>query len=156
MHTAYGIFAMDSNNSRLTNQPRDTTRFKHLIASMKSKCLDIYFLQDTWLKDDEFDIDVDGYHVFCHNGPKGNHLHHGVAIVPSSCYYASWKAAGATAPITTDTAGDFVEHFIGITINLESCNRKGRSLKGRNKKGTSLVLSLVSAYHPCCTNDDHA
>jgi hypothetical protein len=33
---------------------------------------------------------------------------------------------------------------------------KGCSVKGRNKKETSLVLSLVSAYHPCRTDDDHA
>ncbi len=79
-----------------------------------------------------------------------------MAIVLSPCYYAGWKAAGAAAPITTDTAGDFVGCFIGITIKLESCNRKGHSVKGRNKKETSLVLSLVSAYHPCHTNDDHA
>jgi hypothetical protein len=146
----------DSNGNRLTNQPHDTTRFEHHIASMKSKCLDVYFLQDTWLKDDEFDIDVDGYHVFRHNGPKENHHHHGVAIVLSPRNYAGWKAAGAAAPITTDTAGDFVGRFVRITIKLECCNRKGRSVKDRNKKETSLVLSLVSAYHPCCTDDDHA
>jgi hypothetical protein len=148
--------ATDSDGNQLTNQLRDTTRFEHLIASMQSKCLDAYFLQDTWLKDDEFDIDVGGHHVFHHNGPKGNHLHHGVAIVLSPHYYASWKTAGAAASITTDTASDLVGRFIGLTIKLEGCNRKGCSVKGRNKKETSLVLSLVSAYHPCRTNDDHA
>jgi hypothetical protein len=56
---------------------------------MQSKCLDAHFLQDTWLEDDEFDIDVGGYHVFRHNGSKENHLHHGVAIVLSPRYYAS-------------------------------------------------------------------
>jgi hypothetical protein len=155
---AHGLWqlATDSNGNQLNNQLHDKTQFEHLIASMQSKCLDAYFLQDTWLEDDEFAIDVGGYHVFHHNGPKGNHLHHGVAIVLSPRYYAGWKAAGAAAPITTDTARDFVGRFIGLTIKLESCNRKGCSVKGRNKKETSLVLSLVLAYHPCCTDDDHA
>jgi hypothetical protein len=87
---AHGLWrlATDSNGNQLTNQPRDTTQFKHLIASMQSKCIDTYFLQDTWLEDDEFDIDVGGYHVFHHNCPKENHLNHGVAIVLSPRYYA--------------------------------------------------------------------
>jgi hypothetical protein len=92
---------------------------------MKVKCLDVCFLQDTWLEDDKFDIDVGGYHVFCHNGPNGNHLYHGVAIVLSPHYYAGWKAAGAAPPITTDTASGFVGCFIGITIKLESRNKRG-------------------------------
>ncbi len=91
---------------------------------MKSKCLNVYFLQDTWLEDDEFDIDIDGNHVIYQNGPKGNHLQHGVAIVLSPCNYVGWKAADAAAPVTTDAASDFVGHFIGISIKLESCNRK--------------------------------
>jgi hypothetical protein len=44
--------ATDEDGNRLSNQPWDVTRFEHLIASMKVKCLDVYFLQDTWLEDD--------------------------------------------------------------------------------------------------------
>jgi hypothetical protein len=44
----------------------------------------------------------------------------------------------------------------GLSIKLESHNRKGCSIKGRNKKETPLALSLVLAYHPCRTDDDHA
>jgi hypothetical protein len=113
------------------------------------------FLQDTWLEGDEFDIDVGGYHVFRHNGPNGNHLHHGVAIVLSPRYYAGWKAAGAAPPITTDTASEFMGCFIGIMIKLESRDKRGCTIKGKKKKDTSLVLSLVLAYHPCRTEDDH-
>jgi hypothetical protein len=69
--------ATDEDGKKLSNQPWDTTKFEHLIALMKVKCLDVYFLQDTWLEDDEFNVDIGGYHVFCHNGPNGNHLHHG-------------------------------------------------------------------------------
>jgi hypothetical protein len=132
---AHGLWqlAKDDDGNRLSNQPRDTTRFKHLIALMKVKCLDEYFLQDTWLEDNEFDIDVGGYHVFRHNGPNGNHLHHGVVIVLSLRYYAGWKAAGAAPPITTDTASEFVGRFIGITIKLESRNKRGRTIRGEKK-----------------------
>jgi hypothetical protein len=86
---AHGLWrlATDEDGKNLSNQPQDTTKFEHLIASMKVKCLDMYFLQDTWLEDDEFDVNIGGYHVFCHNGPNGNHLHQGVAIVLSPRYY---------------------------------------------------------------------
>ncbi len=100
---AHGLWrlATDEDGNRLSNQPRDMARFEHLIALMKVKCLDVYFLQDTWLEDEEYNVDIVGYHVFCHVGPNGNHLHHRVAIVLLPCYYTGWKAAGA-APCTTD------------------------------------------------------
>ena len=101
---------------------------------MKVKCLDVYFLQDTWLEDGEFDVDIGGYHIFCHNGPNGNHLHHGVAIVLSPCYYAGWKAAGTAPLITTNTVSEFVGCFIGITIKLESNNKIGLTIKRKRRK----------------------
>ena len=110
------------------------TKFEHLIALMKVKCLDVYFLQNTWLEDGEFDVNIGGYHVFCHNGPNGNHLHHGMAIVLSPRYYAGWKAAGAAPPIATDTASEFMGCFIGITIKLESLDKGGHTIKGKKKK----------------------
>jgi hypothetical protein len=137
LHTnAHGLWRLeaDDGGNRLSNQPWDTTRFEHLIASMKLKCLDVYFLQDMWLEDDKFDIDVGGYHLFCHNGPNGNHLHHGVAIVLLPCYYVGWKVAGATPLITTNTTNEFVGCFIGITIKLESRNKRGRMIKGKKKR----------------------
>jgi hypothetical protein len=154
---AHGLWQLvtESDGNRLSNQLWDMTRFKHLITLMNAKCLDVYFLQDTWLEDDKFDIDVGGYIVFPHNGPNGNHLYHGVAIVLSPCYYAGWKAAGAEPPITTNTASEFGGRFIGITIKLEIHDKRGCTVKGKKKKETSLVLSLVSAYHPCHTKDDH-
>jgi hypothetical protein len=78
-----------------------------------------------------------------------------VAIVLSPRYYAGWKAAGAAPPITTNTASEFVGRFIGITIKLEIRDKRGRMVKGKKKKEMSLVLSLVSAYHPCHTKDNH-
>jgi hypothetical protein len=61
---------------------------------MKAKSLDVYFVQDTWLEDAESDIDVEDYHVYGHNGPNRNHLHHGVAKVLLPRYFAGWKAVG--------------------------------------------------------------
>ncbi len=126
--------ATDEDGKKLSNQPQDTIKFEHLIASMKVKCLDAYFLQDTWLDNDKFDVNIGGYHVFHHNGPNGNHLHHGVAIVLSPRYYAGWKAAGAAPPITTNTASEFMEHFIWITIKLESRDQRGRTIKGKKRR----------------------
>jgi hypothetical protein len=64
---AHGLWqhATDSNGNHLCNHPQDTTRFKYLISTMATKDLDVYFLQDTWLEDDNFDVDVGGsYNVF--------------------------------------------------------------------------------------------
>jgi len=124
LRNVHGLWRLttDEDGKKLSNHPRDTTKFEHLIASMKVKCLDVYFLQDTWLEYDEFDVDIRGYHVFRHNGPNGNHLHHGVAIVLSPRYYAGWKAAGAAPPITTDTTSEFMGRFIGITIKKATTN----------------------------------
>ena len=40
---------------------------------MKTKSLDVYFVQETWLEGDAFDKVINGYHVFRHNEGKGNH-----------------------------------------------------------------------------------
>ncbi len=123
----------DCDGNRLSNQPRYTTRFEHLIALMKAKCLDVYIMQDTWLEDDKFDIDIGGYHVFCHNGPNGNHLHHGVAIVLSPRYYAGWRAAGAAPPVTTNTASEFVGLSLGSRSNWKSATREDALSKARRR-----------------------
>jgi hypothetical protein len=44
--------------------------------------------------------------------------------------------------------------FIGITIKLDSHDKRGCTIRGEKKKDTSLVLLLVSAYHPCHTKDN--
>jgi hypothetical protein len=68
---------------------------------MKTKSLDVYFVQETWLEGDAFDKVINGYHVFRHNGGKGNH------IILSPRYYQGWKAAGARPPLTTDATSEF-------------------------------------------------
>ena len=59
-------------------------------------------MQETWLEGDIFDEVISGYHIFQHNGGKGNHNFCGVAIILSPCYHEGWKAAGARPPMTTD------------------------------------------------------
>ena len=73
----------DTEGKTLPNEPHDYTRYEHLIAMMKNKNLDVHFIQETWLKGDVFDEVINGYHVFRHNGGKGNHNFCGVAIILS-------------------------------------------------------------------------
>jgi hypothetical protein len=71
----------DANGKLMTTEPYGYTRYKHLISMMKTKSLDIYFVQETWLEGDAFDEVINGYHVFRHNGGKSNHNFRGVAII---------------------------------------------------------------------------
>jgi exonuclease III len=115
---------------------------------MKTKNLDVYFIQETWLEDDVFDETINGYHVFRHNGSKGNHNFRGVAIILSPRYYDGWKAAGAKPPLTTDATSEFAGRFISINITLKSFDRRKKQVRG--KKGSKhLALALASVYHPC-------
>jgi hypothetical protein len=70
-------------------------------------CLDVYFIQETWLEGDAFDKVINSYHIFRHNEGEGNHNYRGVAIVLSPKYYEGWKDAGSRPPLTTDTTGKF-------------------------------------------------
>jgi hypothetical protein len=72
-------------------EPHDYTRYEHLIASMKTKSLDVYFVQEMWLEGDVFDEVINGYHVFRHNGGKGNHNFRGVATILLPHCYTGWK-----------------------------------------------------------------
>jgi hypothetical protein len=155
---AHGLWrkATDSDGNYIWNQPRDTTRFEHLIATMTTKNLDVYFIQDTWLEGNNFNVDVGGYHVFRHNGTLVANLHQGVVIVLSPRYYAGWQEAGGLAPVVLPPDDEFVGRFIGLTIKLECQNAQGRKVKGRGRKNTSLLVSVISAYHPCHTKDERS
>ena len=143
---AHGLWrkATDEDGNYLRDRPRDTTRFEHLIATMAKKQIDAYFIQETWIEGDDFDTEVSGYHVFRHNGPLGSNLHRGVAIVLSPRYYAGWKAAGGRDPIVLAQEDEFVGRIIG------------RKIKGGKRKRNSLLVSLVSAYHPCHSDDEYS
>jgi hypothetical protein len=75
------------------------------------------------LEGDAFDEVINEYHIFRHNGGKGNHNFHGVAIILSPQYNAGWKDAGARPPMTTDVAGKFAGPYISINVTLKVGNR---------------------------------
>ena len=97
-----------------------------------------------------FDEVISGYHVFQHNGGKGNHNFRGVAIILSPRYYVGWKAAGARPPIATDAAGKFAGRYISINVILNSRDRMGKQVHGKKgDKHLALTLAFASVYHPC-------
>jgi hypothetical protein len=130
------------------HDPHDYTRYEHLITTMKLKHLDVYFVQETWLKGDLFDEIINWYHIFCHNHGLGSHNFHGVVINLLPHYHKGWKAAGAQSPITTNTTGEFAGWFISINIILASNNQIGKQVQGNHGK-KQLALTLASAYHLC-------
>jgi hypothetical protein len=123
---------------------------------MAKKQINAYFIQETWIEGGDFDTEVNGYHVFCHNRPLGSNLHHGVAMVLSPRYYAGWKTAGGKDPIVLGQEDKFVGRIIRLTIKLECRNSRGRKIRGGKQKRNSLLVSLVSAYHPCHSNDEYS
>jgi exonuclease III len=119
---------------------------------MKTKSLDVYFVQETWLEGDAVDEVINGYHIFRHNRGKGIHNFHGVATILSLRYYAGWKDTNAKPLMITDVAGKFAGWYISINVTLKSCNRMEKQVCG--KKGDKhLALTLASVYHPCTKAD---
>ena len=138
----------DTDGKLITTEPYDYTCYEHLITMMKTKSLDVYFVQETWLEGDAFNEVINGYHDFRHNGGKGNHNFRGVAIILSPRYHKGWKAAGARPPLTTDATSEFAGRYISIIITPNSHDRLGKQVRG--KKGSKhLALTLASVYHPC-------
>ena len=138
----------DTKGKPIPNTTYDYTRYEHLIAMMKTKNLDVYFVQETWLEGDAFDEVIDEYHVFRHNGGKGNHNFRGVAIILSPRYYRGWKDAGSKPPLTTNATSEFAGRYISINIILKKCDRLGKQVCGKKGK-QHLALTLASVYHPC-------
>ncbi len=138
----------DADGKPMIHEPHNYTRYEHLVASMKTKSLDVYFLQETWLEGDAFDNVINGYHILRHNGGKGNHNFCGIAIILSPRYYNGWENASARPPITTNVAGEFAGCYISINVSLKSYSKLGNQVHG--KKGDKhLALTLASDYHPC-------
>ncbi len=73
-----------------------------------------------------------------------NHLVRGIAIILSPRYFLVWKAAGSPTPITTKSTGDVAGQFIGLNLKFDCLNSSGKQIKGK-----SLSIFLVSVYHPC-------
>jgi hypothetical protein len=138
----------DSDGKLLPHNPHDYTRYEHLIATMKLKQLDVYFVQETWLEGNVFDEVINGYHVFCPNGEKGKHNFRRAAIILSSRYHDGWKASRAHLPITTNSTREFAGRYISINLIIISKNCLGKQVQG--KQGNKhLALTLASVYYPC-------
>ena len=138
----------DTNGKLITTKPYDYTRYEHLIGMMKTKSIDVYFVQEAWLEGDVFNEVINGYHIFRHNGGKGNHNFHGVTIILSLQYYQGWKASGARPPLTTDATDEFAGQYISINIILKSCDRMGKHVR-RKKWNKHLAFTFATVYHPC-------
>ena len=92
--------------------------------------IDAWFVQETWLEDDDFNTTIGGYHLFRHNSPIGttghDHLFRGVAIILSPTYFLAWRTAGLPPPITMGSTGDFAGQFIGLNLKFNFFDSLGR------------------------------
>ncbi len=136
----------DADGNILVDNPPDLSKLEYLIDYMRQNDVGAWLIQETWEEGDEFDIDVNGYHIFRHNATRGEsgrqHLFRGVAIILSPLFYDAWKAAGSPPPLTTDD--DSVGRFIRMNFQFESFDTRGRRIKGK-----FLLMTLISAYFPC-------
>ena len=103
---------------------------------MKEKCLEVYFIQETWLEGDIFDEVINGYHIFRHNGGEGNHNFRRVAIILSPRYYEGWKADGAQPSLTTDVAVEFAGRYISINVTLKNMTDWANKFEGKQATST--------------------
>jgi hypothetical protein len=60
---------------------------------MRQNDVRAWLIQETWEEGNDFDVEVRGYHIFCHNATRGEssrqHLFKGVAIIFSPLFYAA-------------------------------------------------------------------
>ena len=74
---------------RLAKKPSapDLSKLEYLIDHMRQNNIGAWLVQETWEEGNEFDVNVNGYHIFCHNANHGEnghqHLFRGVAIILS-------------------------------------------------------------------------
>jgi hypothetical protein len=138
----------DADGAILVDQPPDLSKLEYLIDYMCQNDVGAWMIQETWEEGDEFDIDVNGYHIFRHNANCGEsgraHLSRGVAIILSPLFYDVWKAAGSPPPITTNHNDDFVGRFMQMNLKFDSFDSRGRRIKGK-----VLSKALILAYFPC-------
>jgi hypothetical protein len=131
----------------LLDQPPDTSKMEYNIYFMRNNNAGAWLEQETWEEDNEFEMDIGGYHIFCHNSMKGKdggwHLFKGVDIFLSPQFYAVWQEAGSPLPITIPNE-DFAERFIQLSIKFNTFNSRGKRIKGK-----ALTIALILAYSPC-------
>jgi len=52
-------------------KPPDLSKLEYLIDYMRQNDIGAWLIQETWEEGNEFDVDVDGYHIFRHNAIRG-------------------------------------------------------------------------------------
>jgi hypothetical protein len=77
----------DTEGNILLGRPPDISKLEYIIDYMRNNNVGAWLVQEMWEEVDEFDIEVGGYHIFCHNSTKGEdgrqHLFKGVGIILS-------------------------------------------------------------------------
>ncbi len=116
---------------------------------MRVDDIDAWLVQETWLEDDDFDTDIEGYHLFRHNSLIGatgrNHLFRGVAIILSPRYFlVRGRQPDHRLQSTMKSTGGFAGRFIGLNLKFDCLNSSAKQIKGK-----SLYIFLASIYHPC-------
>jgi hypothetical protein len=81
----------DPDGNIFVNKPPDLSKLEYLIDYMRQNNVGAWLVQKTWEEGDEFDVNINGYHIFCHNANSGEnghqHLFRGVAIILSPLFY---------------------------------------------------------------------
>jgi hypothetical protein len=89
----------------------NTTKLEHLVHQMRVEDIGTSLVQETWLEDDDVDMNIGSHHLFCHNSLAGTtgqgHIFCGIAIILLPKYFLAWKATGSPPPIMTEPTGKF-------------------------------------------------
>ena len=127
-------------------------KFEYIIDLMKTKGIDIYLVQETWLPDD-FEKEIKGHYIFHHgtpeasdsnterdetaeaNEPTRGHTRGGVAIILSPRATAAWKKAGQPEPTRS---GVILGCARFITLSLHFTDHLNETVK----------INTASIYHP--------
>jgi hypothetical protein len=88
----------DPDSNIFVNKPPDLSKLEYLIGYMRQNDIGAWLVRETWEEGNKFDVDINGYHIFCHNTNRGEngckHLFRGIAIILSPLFYDAWRAAG--------------------------------------------------------------
>jgi hypothetical protein len=120
---------------------------EYIIDLTRNNDVGAWLVQETWEEDDEFDMDIGGYHIFCDNSTKGEdgrqrHFRE-VGIILSPQLYVAWGEAGSPLPITIPNE-DIAGRFVQLNVKFNFFNSCGKHIKGK-----ALTIALILAYFPC-------
>jgi hypothetical protein len=142
----------DPDGNILVDAPPDLSKLEYIIDYMYQQDVGAWLIQETWEEGDNFNVENGGYHIFRHNANRGvngrHHLFKDVAIILSPLFHKAWRLARSPPPITMDPKDDFTGWLIRLDLKFDLINLRGRQIKGK-----SISMTLISVYCPC--NDQH-